>query len=672
MIEMDTPEGLRINIDRPAKSQRNGENVLMCLFCSPADLRVAQTSRRRFMASAVTAPAAYVAARVLGPGPAAAQTNFADTIIENAKVITLDPVQPEAQAIAIRGDRILAVGPRRDLEAHRGPQTRVVDAGGRTVIPGLIDAHSHFLRGGNSYSQELRWDGVPSLADGLRVLREQAQRVGPPNWVQVIGGWTPIQFAERRFPTMEEIEAATGDVPAFVQHLYERTFINRAGRRLLNITRDTPDMPNVRIERDTGGEPTGVFFAVLGIAGLAALWGRLPQMTAEQQVTSTRMFMREHSRLGITSVIDPGGAGQQYPRDYQAISSMAAEGLLSVRISYSLFAQSMGREMEDFRAWTGRVRQGEGNEFLRMLGGGEYLTWSAVDGALAAEPLELPPVMEGQLEEVLRHILVQGWPFRMHVTHDQPASRILNVLERVHREMPLNNLRWAFDHCEGISPRSLERVAAMGGAVCIQNRMSLSGDAYHRRVGAEISGDAPPIQRIRSMGIPMPAGTDANRVISHNVWVGLHWLVTGKTASGAALLAERNRLSRTDALRAYTESAAWLSREEAVKGTLKPGMFADLAVLSDDYMTVPDDRIPQIQSVLTYLAGRVVYGDGPFAAMAPPPIRVSPDWMPGNHNPGFWRADLDSPSRFARASDAVQVMGEDGVMWTLGGCACAA
>jgi predicted amidohydrolase YtcJ len=644
----------------------------MCLFCSPRQLRAAQPSRRRFLASAAAAPAAYAAARVLGPAPAAAQPRLADTLLVNAKVVTLNPAQPEAEAIAIAGDRILAVGPRRDLEAHRGPGTRVVDAGGRTVIPGLIDAHSHFLRGGNSYAQELRWDGVPSLADALRLLRDQAGRVGPPNWVQVVGGWTPIQFAERRFPTMEEIEAATGEVPAFVQHLYERTFINRAGRRLLNITRDTPDPPNVRIERDAGGEPTGVFFAVRGIAGLVALWGRLPRMTPEQQVTSTRMFMAEHSRLGITSVIDPGGAGQFYPRDYQAIASMAAEGLLTVRISYSLFAQSVGREIEDFRAWTGMVRQGEGNEFLRMLGGGEYLTWSAVDGPPAAEPLELPPVMESQLEEVLRHILAQNWPFRMHVTHDLPASRILNVLERVHREVPLTNLRWAFDHCEGISARSLERVAAMGGAVCIQNRMTLSGDAYHQRFGAAMSGDAPPIQRIRALGIRMPAGTDANRVISHNVWVGLHWLVTGKTASGAALLADRNRLSRLDALRAYTEEAAWLSREEEVKGRLAPGMFADLAVLSEDYLTVPEERIPQLHSVLTFLGGRVVHGEGAFASLAPPPVRIAPDWMPGNHNPGFWRADLDSPTRFARRDDRIQVLGEDGVLWTMGGCACAA
>lgn len=644
----------------------------MCLFCSPQQLAAARPSRRHFLATAAAAPAAMAAARVLGPAPAAAQTAFADTLIENARIITLDPARPEADAIAIRGDRILAVGTRRDLEAHRGPQTQVIDAGGRRVIPGLIDAHAHFLRGGISYAQELRWDGVPSLADALALLRAQAQRVGPPNWVQVVGGWTPAQFAERRFPTMEEIEAATGDVPAFVQHLYERTFINRAGRRLLNITRETSDPPNVRIERDAGGEPTGVFFAVRGIAGLVALWGRLPRLTPEQQITSTRMFMREHSRLGITSVIDPGGAGQFFPRDYQAIRAMAAEGLLTVRIAYSLFAQSVGREIEDFRAWTGMIRAGEGDGFLRMLGGGEYLTWSAVDGPPAAEPLELPPVMESQLEEVLRHILAHGWPFRMHVTHDLPASRILSVLERVHREVPLTNLRWAFDHCEGVSPRTLERIAAMGGAVCIQNRMTLSGDAYHQRFGAAMSGEAPPIARIRALGIRMPAGTDANRVVSHNVWVGIHWLVSGRTASGAQLLAPHNRLSRIDALRAYTEEAAWLSREEEVKGRLSPGMYADLAVLSEDYLSVPEDRIPQIHSVLTLLGGRVVHGEGPFASLAPPPIRISPDWMPGNHHPGFWRAEAAATTRFARTNEPIRVIGTDGVLWTLGGCACAA
>jgi len=295
-----------------------------------------------------------------------------------------------------------------------------------------------------------------------------------------------------------------------------------------------------------------------------------------------------------------------------------------------------------------------------------------VDGPLAADPLQLPPVMESQLEEVMRVILARNWPFRLHVTHDQPAQRILSVLERVHRDMPIDRLRWAFDHCEGISARSLERVAAMGGAICIQNRMSLSGDAVLQRFGAEMAGDAPPIQRIRSMGIPMPAGTDANRVISHNVWVGLHWLVTGRTASGAAILAERNRLSRLDALRAYTESAAWLSREEEAKGRIRPGMFADFALLSEDYMTVPEDRIPQLHAVLTFLGGRVVHGEGAFASLAPPPVTIAPDWMPANHNPGFWRAGLETPTRFAAASDRLTVLGDDGVQWTLGGCACGA
>ncbi|WP_270938856.1 amidohydrolase, partial [Falsiroseomonas oryzae] len=604
--------------------------------------------------------------------PAAAQPARAEIILENAKLVTLDPRQPQAEALAIGGGRILRVGARRDLEPLRGPETRVIDCQGRCVIPGLNDSHTHFIRGGLSYAQELRWDGVPSVADAMAMLRAQARRTAPPNWVQVVGGWTPVQFAERRFPTMAEIEAATGDTPVFVQHLYERAFINRAGMRLLGIGRDTPEPPATRMERDDASNPTGVFFGRGGIAGLIGLWARLPRLSEDQQIASTKAFMREHNRLGITSVVDAGGGGQAYPEDYAVVARLARQGELTLRIAYSLFAQNPGREIENYRRWVGMVRPGEGDDFFRMLGGGEYLAWSAVDGSMTADPADPPVVMESQLVEVTRLVVSQGWPFRLHVTHDRTVQRVLGVLEQVHREMPIDRLRWAFDHCEGIGPQSLERVARLGGAVAIQNRMSLGGDAYLAKWGPEVAGDAPPLGRIIGTGLPMPAGTDANRAVSHNVWVGLHWLVTGKTVGGTPVLAERNRQDRTAALRAYTEAGAWLTKEEDRKGRLQEGMFADLAVLSDDYMTVEADRIPHITSVLTIVGGKVAHGEGAYAGLAPPPPPVSPDWLPAGHYPGYHRrADGGaSPILAAPAPQRLRVVGADGI-WELG-CSCAA
>lgn len=644
----------------------------MCVFCTgtfPAFKSA--ISRRDFVAQATTALAAGVVGGVAGPMSALAQDKKADVIIENAKIITLDPKQPTAEAIAIAGDRIVGIGARRDLESLRTASTKVINGEGRSLIPGLNDSHTHFIRGGLTYSEELRWDGVPSLADALRMLREQAQRTPVPHWVQVVGGWTGVQFAEKRLPTIEEINAASGEVPCFVMHLYERAFINKAGMRLLGITKDTPDPNGARLVRDVGGEPTGVVITTTSILGLVGLWARIPKLPQEEQIISTLHFMREHNRLGITSVVDAGGAGQNYPENYQAIAKLAADKKLTLRIGYSLFAQKPGKELDDFKSWTGLVKAGQGDDYFRMLGGGEYLVWSAVDGFLTATPPNFPAVMESQLTEVMKLIVAQGWPFRMHLTHDESVRRVLGVIELVHKEVPVDKLRWAVDHAEGISPDSIDRVAKLGGAIAIQNRMSMAGDHYANKWGLGRASDAPPIGRIKQAGVPFACGTDANRAVSHNPWVAIHWMVTGKTLSGAKLQADRNLLDRTEALRAYTQGGAWLTREEDKKGTLEIGKLADLALLSDDYMSVPEDRIAHINAVMTMVGGNIVYGAGAYASLSAEPPKMARDWLPAQKYPGYYRAaSTQGGTRFAAAPlpARLQVVGDDGT-WELG-CGC--
>jgi predicted amidohydrolase YtcJ len=646
----------------------------MCLFCSGrfGDFKT-DMSRRDFVAQATGAVAAAAFATVAGPVSAVAQSRTADILIENAKIVTLDPKAPTAEAIAIAGERIVGVGTRRDLEAMRGPSTRVIDGRGRTLIPGLNDSHTHFIRGGLTYSEELRWDGVPSLADALRMLNDQAQRTPSGHWVQVVGGWTAVQFAEKRLPTMQEIEAASGDVPTFVMHLYERAYINKAGMRLMGITRDTPDPRGARLEKDAGGEPTGVVITTTSILGIVGLWARVPKLPEAEQIISTMHFMREHNRLGITSVVDAGGAGQSYPGNYQAIAKLAADKKLTLRIGYSLFAQTPGKELDDFKSWTGLVKAGEGDDYFRMLGGGEYLVWSAVDGFLTATPPVFPTVMESQLTEVMKLVVAQGWPFRMHLTHDESVRRVLGVIEQVHKEIPVDKLRWAVDHAEGISPESIDRVAKLGGAIAVQNRMSLTGDHYAQKWGLGRASDAPPIGRIKQAGVPFACGTDANRAVSHNPWVAIHWMVTGKTIAGTRLNADRNLLDRTEALRAYTLGGAWLTREEDKKGTLEVGKLADLALLSDDYMSVPEDRISRITAVMTMVGGKVVYGADAFASLAPEPPRLVRDWLPAQKYPGYYQAaSREAELRYAAAPPVPQklrVLRDDGDAWEIG-CGC--
>lgn len=665
----------------------------MCLFCAtkPFGFSAASLSRRHFMGGAAAMGGLYAAAKVIEPVAAIAQSGGqggkADIIIENAKVVTLDPKTPRAEAIAVAGDKIVGVGPRRDLEQFRGPSTKIVDAGGRTVIPGLNDAHTHFIRGGLTYSQEIRWDGVPSLALALQMLKEQAARTPAPHWVQVMGGWTPYQFKEKRLPTLAEINAATGDVPCYVMHLYDRGFVNKAGLRALGWNRDTPDPFGGVIARDGSGMPTGLVIATTSLVSLLSVFGKIPKLSPEDQVTSTRHMMRELNRLGMTSLIDAGGGGQNYPEHYQAIAKLAADKALTVRIGYTLMAQRPGREIEDYKGWLATAKLYEGDDYFRLSGAGEYTVWAAGDNTnFAKDPIRQPPIMEEKLAEVLTFVAQNGWPFRMHASFDFTAQRILGVVEKVHKEVPVDKLRWGLEHCEGISAQSLERLQALGGSLGIQNRMSLDGEAYVEKWGIDAAADAPAFARIREMGIPYALGTDGNRAASHNPWVGIEWLVTGKTVGGLRHASDRNLLSREEALKAYTANGAWITREEDKKGTISVGKWADIAVLNEDYFAVPENRISQISAAMTMVGGKIVHGEGAFASLAPTALAVAPDWLPIKHYAGYGRqASVDFGPRYAgleagaddgRAlaaamiADAMPtVVGNDGRSWTLG-CGC--
>lgn len=567
-----------------------------------------------------------------------------DLIVHDARIATLDPKRPSATALAVRDGRVAVVGSDAEVLPLRTATTRVIDAGGRTVIPGLNDSHLHLIRGGLNYNLELRWDGVRSLSEAMRKLREQVARTPAPQWVRVVGGWTEFQFAERRLPTVDELNAAAPDTPVFLLHLYDRAILNRAALRAVGYTKDTPEPPGGQIERDGRGEPTGLLLAKPNAQILYATLAKGPKLPREDQVNSTRLFMRELNRLGITSAIDAGGGFQNYPDDYGVVSELAERGELTVRIAYNLFTQRPQHELDDFTRWTSMTRPGEGDAFFRMNGAGEMLVFTAADFEDFREPRpDLLPQMEKELRGVVRHLVGKRWPFRLHATYDESITRFLNVFEDVDREIPFGGLRWFLDHAETISPRNLERVAALRGGIAIQDRMAFQGERFVERYGAEMAGHAPPVRRMLEMGLPVGAGSDATRVSSYNPWLSLHWLVTGRTMGGLVAGSAENRLDRTEALRLHTVGSAWFSGEDDVKGVIAPGRLADLAMLSADYFSVPEDEIRSIVSVLTVVDGRVVHGSGPFAPLAPAAPKASPSWSPVGVFGGFAAAsDADA------------------------------
>jgi predicted amidohydrolase YtcJ len=388
-------------------------------------------------------------------------TDHADLILHGGRLTTLDPANPTATAVAVKGGKLVAVGDDEDVAPFRGPGTTAIDLRGRTAVPGLYDSHLHLIRGGLNYNMELRWDGVPSLADALRMLREQARRTPPPQWVRVVGGWTEFQFAERRMPTLAEINEAAPETPVFVLHLYDRALLNGAALRASGYTKDTPDPPGGEIQRDKRGNPTGLLVARPNAMILYATLAKGPKLPYEDQVNSTRHFMRELNRLGVTSVCDAGGGFQNYPDDYQVVSNLAKRGELTVRVAYNLFTQRPKQEKEDFAKWVRMTKPGEGDDYCRVNGAGEMLVFSASDFEDFLEPRpDLPDRLEAELTEVVTLLARNRWPFRLHATYDESITRFLNAFEAVNRDVPFDGLRWFFDHAETISERNIDRVSS--------------------------------------------------------------------------------------------------------------------------------------------------------------------------------------------------------------------
>src|SRR5258706_2042387 len=314
--------------------------------------------------------------------------------------------------------------------ALAGPKTKIVDLKGRRVLPGLIDNHLHIIRGGLSFNMELRWDGVRSLADAMELLRRQIAVTPPPQWVRVVGGFTEHQFAEKRLPTLQELNAIAPDTPVFLPHLYDRALLNAAALRAVGYTKDTPTPPGGEIVRDARGVPIGLLLAKPNAGILYATLAKGPKLPFDYQLNSTRNFMRELNRLGVTGAIDAGGGFQNFPEDYAVVEKLAAEGQLTIRLAYNLFTQKPKGEKDDFLRWAKAVKYQQGDDYFRHNGAGEMLVFSAADFEDFREPRpELAPQMEDELDAVIRILVQNRWPWRLHATYDETISRALDAYE---------------------------------------------------------------------------------------------------------------------------------------------------------------------------------------------------------------------------------------------------
>jgi len=535
--------------------------------------------------------------------PALAAAQGADTVLINGKVLTVDREFSTREAIAIRDGRIVAVGTTADVRKLAGAQTRIIDLQGKTVIPGLIDSHLHAIRAALSFSTEVNWIGVRSLTEAVARIRDAARTMKPGAWLIVAGGWNVQQFKENRRPTQAELVAAAPNNPVYVQLGYGWAMLTPAAMKALNITTEADLPQGGRFEKDAGGKPTG---AVTGAQGaIIALFDRLPRPTFDQQIQGTKLFFRELNRLALTGVVDPGGNNLS-PDDYQALFKVWRDGQMTMRVAYSLCGQTPGMEFEELKSLTALLPIGFGDDMLRFNGLGERITAAMNNNDRPSES------DKAQYYQIAKWAADRGMALTMHWGRDASVDQLLTIFERVNQEVPISSLRWSIAHLNDASVKSLERMKALGVGWTVQDAMYFGGDQLVQQSGPEAARRVPPVVTGGKIGVAIGAGTDAHRVASYNPFTALQWFLDGKTVAGNAIRGPEETPSRADALRLYTRGSAWFSRDEQKRGSLEVGKLADLAVLSRDYMTVPVDQIGGLESVLTMVAGKIVYAAAPY------------------------------------------------------------
>ena len=527
-------------------------------------------------------------------------------MLVNGKILTVDTQFATREALAIRDGKILAVGSSADMRKLAGPRSRVIDLQGRTVIPGLIDSHLHAIRAAETFATEVNWIGAPTLTDALGRVREASRTMKPGAWLIVAGGWNVQQFKENRRPTQAELVAAAPDNPVYVQLGYGWAMLTPSALKALNISSDADVPAGGRLEKDASGKPTGAISG--GQGAIIALFDKLPKPTFDQQVDGTKKFFRELNRLGLTGVVDPGG-NNLAPEDYQAVFKVWRDNRMTVRVAYTLCGQTPGSEFAELKNLVALMPQGFGDDMLRFNGLGERIT-----AAMNNNPRPTDADKE-QYYQIVKWAAERGLSLTMHWNNDASVDQLLSIFERVNRDVPIAPLRWSIAHLNDASPATLNRMKALGIGWTVQDAMYFGGDGYAQQAGAEAARRVPPVETGKKIGVPIGGGTDAHRVASYNPFTSLQWFLDGKTVGGVAIRGAEETPDRAAALRFYTLGSAWFSFDEKKRGSLEPGKLADLAVLSQDYMTVPVSEIHNTESLLTLVGGKVVYAAGPFKSL---------------------------------------------------------
>jgi predicted amidohydrolase YtcJ len=525
----------------------------------------------------------------------AAQQLAPDLLLSNGKVITVDERFSIAQAIAIKGDRIVAVGTNSEIVPLAGPKTRRIDLRGRAVIPGLIDNHMHLLRAGATWKWEVRWDGVGSRRVALDMLRSRVKTAAPGAWVYNLGGWTVDQFSDDKRPfTRDELDEIAPDNPVLLQASYYETYVNSRALQALGL--DGKTSPNWLV-RDSSGRPTGR----IQEAGVREVAAKIPAASADEVEVSSLGMIKDLNRAGLTSFGSAGCEADILP----LYRRLADQGKLTVRV-YCITGVGTGTAPEQVNRALPQIAQ------LKVFRGDNYID-NIFFGESVYGPLHDPMFLEksnprpDQLalwRQIITEIAKARLPLHVHAELEDTIDAFLDQIEAVNKEYPIKNLRWVLAHVNRLQPRHLTRMKDLGMYAAV-NPWSVINGGINSRIFGDSAYDMAPLSTIQNSGITWGFGSDGSRANQILPFTTLWWAVTGKMVGGTKVL--HQTISREDALIAHTRKNAYLVFQENNLGSIQAGKLADLVVLDRDYLTIPADQIKDIQTVMTIVGGGVAF-----------------------------------------------------------------
>ena len=543
--------------------------------------------------------AGLLALALLSLGAAAQGAGTADTILVNGKIATVDDRFTMAQALAIKDRRIIASGSNDAVRKHAGASTKVIDLKGRTVVPGLIDNHSHWIRAAEH--DELRFDGVTTRAQTIKLLGERLATKKPGEWVVVLGGWSEEQFTDeaRGFP-LAELDTIAPNNPVVLQSIYRHSYLNSTALKMAKIDETTPNPPGGTLEKDAAGKITGV---VRGAGGVAFVAGKVPLKEREAWLDNTRKLATYLNSLGITAWGDAGGRGMG-PKHYQPYQDLADRDELNVRVFWTTIRQPVNTaEVDKVLLEIPSLKPFQGNDYFDHIGWGETV-YRPLTTQLLARGGNTKPEDLAQMMRIVRALAEKGIYLNSHVEMVNVIDAFLDQYEALNREAPIRGLRWSFSHLDQITDAQLARMKKLGMNAQIHSRPLIQGVLMHR-IHGEAAWDMPPFRRVQDSGITWGLGSDATAVTTSNPFYTLSFAVTGKMIGGHHV--NRQSVTREEALIAHTRSNALILFQEGNLGSLASGKYADLLVLDRDYFTIPVDQIKDIKPLMTMVGGRVVY-----------------------------------------------------------------